>query len=130
MGQNITEVMMQIRGGAALDDAGKRLAEVVLAVKATGKKGSITLKIDIEPDKQDDTVVTFQPSLEVKVPRKPYAKGIFYVDERNGNVSREDPKQLELLAEQNAEKEAERERQRAEGIVRLDQVGRGNGTAG
>lgn len=130
MSQTITEVLGLIRGGAALNDAGSKLAEVVLAVKATGKKGSITLKIEIEPDKQDDTVVTFQPSVDVKIPRKPYAKGIFYVDERNGNVSREDPKQIEMELEKQQEKEAQRERERASGITHLAQVGRGNGTDG
>lgn len=126
MSQSITDVLTQIRGGAALKDAGAELAEVIRAVKATGKKGSITLKIDIEPDKTDDTVVTFQPDITVKKPKKPYAKGIFFFDERSGNVSREDPRQMELEMERKAEREAERERFHEEGIAT---IGRGNAAA-
>lgn len=120
--QSITEVLMEIRGGAALKDAGAELAEVVAAVKATGKKGSITLKIDIEPDKTDDTVVTFQPDITVKKPKKPYAKGIFFVDEKTGRVSREDPRQLEMLAEREAERDEKMRLAHEQGITH---IGRG-----
>lgn len=114
---SILDVLSQIRGGAALIDANKELREVVMAVKSTGKKGSITLKIDIEPDKTDDTVVTFQPDVTKKVPKKAYAKGLFYVSD-NGDVSREDPRQQEL--------ELERQEKLAEqGATALKQVGRG-----
>lgn len=114
---SIIDVLSQIRGGAALTDANKELRAVVMAVKSTGKKGSITLKIDIEPDKTDETVVTFQPDVTIKVPRKPYAKGLFYVSE-NGDVSREDPRQTELDLER-AEKLAD------QGVTALAKVGRG-----
>lgn len=119
--QSIAGVLSQIRGGAALIDANNELSEVVRAVKATGKSGSITLKITVEPDKTDDTVVTFQPDVAVKKPKKPYAKGIFFFDDKTGQISREDPRQLELLAE----KEMERAEQEAAGVTHLDRVGRG-----
>lgn len=122
MSQSITDVLSQIRGGAALKEAGAELADVVRAVKATGKKGSITLKIDIEPDKTDDTVVTFQPDLTIKKPKKPFAKGIFYFDEKTGNVSREDPRQLEMQMEREAELREREERFHEAGIAT---IGRG-----
>lgn len=125
MSQTITEVLSKVRGGHALADAGNELADVVLAVKATGKKGSVTLTIDVEPDKTDETVVTLQPKIKVSKPVKPYSKGIFFVNDRNGHLTQEDPRQLELLAEQEAEKEAKREQERAAGITHLDKVGRG-----
>lgn len=118
MAQSILHVLSQIRGGAALTDAGAELADLVQAVKATGKKGSITLKIEVEPDKTDDTVVTFQPDVTVKKPKRPYAKGIFYINDKTGEVTREDPRQIELALEKEAElKEA--------GATALHQVGRG-----
>lgn len=117
MSQSILDVLSQIRGGAALIDANKELRAVVQAVKATGKKGKITLSIDIEPDKTDETVVTFQPDITIKVPKKPYAKGLFYVAP-NGDVSREDPRQIELELER-------KEKLASEGVTALAAVGRG-----
>lgn len=109
MAQSIIHTLSQIRGGAALADADRLCADVVKAVKETGKKGSVTLTIIIEPDKTDNTVVTLQPDVTVKTPRRAYAKGIFFVDDRTGELSREDPRQIEMdlkrkaeLAEQNA----------------------------
>ena len=122
MSQSITDVLSQIRGGAALKEAGAELADIIRAVKATGKKGSITLKIDIEPDKTDDTVVTFQPDLTIKKPKKPFAKGMFYFDEKTGEVSREDPRQLEMQMEREAERRQQEERFHEAGIAT---IGRG-----
>lgn len=118
----LTHVLSQIRGGMALEDAGKKMAEVVKAVKATGKKGSITFTIDIEPDKTDETVVKLQPSLKFKIPERPYAAGIFYVDERTGVLSREDPRQAELKLEREAELAEQ-------GAIAMSRVGRGTDTS-
>lgn len=122
--QTFLDVLSEIRGGAALADAAKNLQELVQAVRDTGKSGKLTFAITVEPDKADDTVVTLQPDVTLKLPKKPRAKGIFFMD-RRGNLTREDPRQLELLAEQEAEREAKRERERAEGVAHLDRVGRG-----
>jgi hypothetical protein len=118
--QSFLDVLSQIRGGAALTDAAKDLQELVQAVRETGKAGKLTFSITVEPDKADETVVTLQPDVVLKLPKKPRAKGIFYMD-RHGTLTREDPRQLELLAE----KEAEKERQAAEGVTHLERVGRG-----
>jgi hypothetical protein len=118
--QSFLDVLSQIRGGAALTDAAKDLQELVQAVRETGKPGKLSFSITVEPDKADETVVTLQPDVTLKLPKKPRAKGIFYMD-RHGTLTREDPRQLELLAE----KEVEKERQAAEGITHLERVGRG-----
>lgn len=118
MAQSITHLLSQIRGGAALSDANEMAEEVVKAVKATGKKGRIVLTIDIEPDKIDDTVVTIQPSITMKKPTRPYAKGMFFVNDKTGELTREDPRQIELKLWR--EKELE-----AQGATTITQVGRG-----
>lgn len=118
MAQSLVDILGQIRGGAALNDASRELAELIRAVKEVGKKGKLTLTIEVEPDKTDATVVTFQPEVTVKTPKRAYAKGIFYIDERTGSVSREDPRQMEM--------ELERQSKLAEaGATALSQVGRG-----
>lgn len=122
--QSFLDVLSEIRGGAALADAARDLQELVQAVRDTGKSGKLTFAITVEPDKSDDTVVTLQPDVTLKLPKRPRAKGIFFMD-RHGNLTREDPRQLELLAEQEAEREAKREAERAAGVAHLDRVGRG-----
>ncbi|MCK1459143.1 hypothetical protein IVB34_12685 [Bradyrhizobium sp. 2] len=122
--QSFLDVLSQIRGGAALTDAAKDLQELVQAVRDTGKSGKLTFSITVEPDKADETVVTLQPDVTLKLPKKARAKGIFYMD-RHGTLTREDPRQLELLAEKEAERQAEREAQEAAGIKHLERIGRG-----
>lgn len=117
MAQSLTDILQQIRGGSALEDAGKDLAELVKAVKDCGKAGSITFKITVEPDKADETVVTLQPDIVLKLPKKARAKGIFFMD-RHGTLTREDPRQIELELERKAGLEAQ-------GAAALSRVGRG-----
>lgn len=126
----LAEKLSQIRGGHSADVMLKKLKEANLAALATGKKAIVTLKLTIEPDKNDENCINVTPKVTVSIPEKPFAPGIFYVNAVTGDMTREDPRQLELLAEKEAEREAERERQRAEGIAHLDRVGRGSGTDG
>lgn len=120
MARPIFDVLSQIRGGAAINDAAKDLNELVKAVKETGKPGKLTFTMTVEPDKTDNTVVTIQPDVTLKLPKKPRAKGIFYIDERTGDLTREDPRQLDMLKEREA-KLAE------QGATALSTVGRGTG---
>lgn len=120
MARPIFDVLSQIKGGAAIHDAAKDLNELVRAVKETNKPGTITIKLTVEPDKTDSTVVTIQPDVTLKLPKKPRAKGIFYVDEKTYDLTREDPRQLELLKEREAERAQS-------GVASLSQVGRGVG---
>ena len=120
MAQSITDVMSRIRGGAALHDAGKKLQELVAAVRATNKPGEITFTIKVAPDKTDDRVVTMKPVVKAKIPEKGWSEGIFFLTP-DGRLTKEDPAQLEMQMEREAK-----------GIAtigaseeRLAQVGRG-----
>lgn len=116
--QAFLDVLSQIRGGAALSDAAKDLQELVQAVRETGKPGKLTFSITVEPDKADEGVVTLQPDVTLKLPKRPRAKGIFYMDQ-HGNLTREDPRQLEMELQRKAGLEAQ-------GAIALERVGRGN----
>lgn len=117
MAQNLADILGQIRGGAALAEAGTALQECVQATRDTGKASKLTFTITVEPDKTDETVVTLQPDLTVKLPKRPRAKGIFFVD-AHGRLSREDPRQTELDLER-------AEALKEQGIAALERVGRG-----
>lgn len=98
MSQTITDVMGQIRGGYAIAQAGKKLEEVVAAVRATNKPGEVTLTIKVTPDKTDERVVVMKPSVKCKVPEKEFSTGIFFVAP-DGRLSKEDPAQTEMALE-------------------------------
>lgn len=115
--QSFLDVLSQIRGGAALTDAARDLRELVQAVRETGKGGKLSFTITVEPDKADETVVTLQPDVILKLPKKARASGIFYMDQ-HGNLTREDPRQIELELQR-------KEELAAQGAVALERVGRG-----
>lgn len=120
MAQSLTDVMGQIRGGYALNEGGKRLAEAIAAVKATGKKGSVTFTIDIEMDKTDERIVKLKPSVKAKIPEKGFSEGIFFLGP-DGRLTKEDPAQVEMQLER--ERDNIRSLERSEAA--LNQVGRG-----
>lgn len=117
MAQNLMEILTQIRGGQAVEEAGRDLQELVQAVRETGKPGKLTFSITVEPDKTDESVVTLQPDVTLKIPKRAKAKGIFYMDS-HGRLTREDPRQIELELERKAKLEEA-------GAVAIGQVGRG-----
>jgi hypothetical protein len=119
--QSLIDIMGMIRGGFAMNQAGKKLAEVTQAVKATGKKGSITITIEVEADKTDENIVTVKPKITAKIPEKGFKEGIFYLS-ADGKLSLDDPKQAEMFAEKEAQGVADLAAQKE----RLAQIGRGN----
>lgn len=120
MARPIFDVLAQSRGSAAVHDASKLLNELAKVVKETGKAGTLTIKLTIKPDKTDNTVVMVDADVTTKMPKKPYPTSIFYVDDRTGDLTREDPRQLELLREREADL-------KEQGAIALNQVGRGTG---
>lgn len=120
MARPIFDVLSQIKGGAAIHDAAKDLNELVRAVKATGKSGTLTIKLTVEPDKADDTVCTIQPDVTLKLPKKARAKAIFYIDDKTGDLTREDPRQTQMKLERE-------ETLKEQGATALTTVGRGVG---
>jgi len=82
MAKPLMEVLGQIRGGAAINDAAKDFVELCQRVRDTGKPGSITLTIKVNPDKNDPDVYEVTPDVTVKLPKVARAKGLFYMTGR------------------------------------------------
>lgn len=80
--------------GAGHRQASEALQRLVGAVVDTGRKGSITIKVDVEPMKNADehTVMTTVLVAE-KIPAIPPKAAVFYADAEH-NLRREDPRQL------------------------------------
>ncbi|SDD43339.1 hypothetical protein [Auraticoccus monumenti] len=72
------------------------LWDLVNRVKETGKKGSMTLVITVEPDRRaDDEVLLVHDDVRLKLPAFPRKPSMFYLGEE-GNFSRSNPAQPEL----------------------------------
>ena len=106
-----------------IEELTKMLHEVATAVRKTGKKGTVTLKVEVECDKNDELALTLRATPSCSVPAPDRRKAMLFHDGERGVFAKTDPRQLELLAEQEAEK-ASRERELNErGIARIGRGG-------
>lgn len=79
----------------ALLDAGDEFGDLIQRVKDVGKKGTLTLKIDLVPDKPDPDVVVVTAQTSVKAP-KPTPAGRLLWPLDGGRLSTKNPAQLEM----------------------------------
>lgn len=85
----------ELSGGTLQADLARNLNELVGMVRATSKKGSLTLKLIVAPSKGSELAVTIEPSLVVAPPKVEREITVFYADDAN-NLSRNDPRQPKL----------------------------------
>ncbi|MDF2507271.1 MAG: hypothetical protein K0Q52_1130 [Microbacterium sp.] len=79
-------------------EAAEMLRKVIEAVKATGKVGSITIRLDVKPaDGLSDAVVVYD-RLSQKVPEKTREGSMAFIT-REGDLSRTDPSAMPLWDE-------------------------------
>lgn len=91
-------VLAEVRGGSAHARVSALLAEVSQAVSATGKKGKLTLVLDIAPMKnaaEGTVMVTVSSVAKIPEPDDATPTSVFYADD-GGNLRRDDPKQPQL----------------------------------
>ena len=82
------------RRGGLHGEVSDAFAELVAACMEQEKAGSLTLKIEVKPNKDGETV-QITDALAVKLPPVPKQPSMFFADS-NGNVSRHNPRQPEL----------------------------------
>lgn len=82
------------REGLLHSELTEGLAECVQAVIDLNKKGSITLKLSIEPSGKDQKTIFIKDSVKIDAPED-RPKSLFFSDGR-GNISRRDPNQMAL----------------------------------
>jgi hypothetical protein len=86
--------LQEHRGGGLHGELSDALAELVLACVEHGKKGVLSIKIEVAPNK-DGATVTISDKIDAKKPEGERGAGIWFVD-TDGNVSRRNPMQPEL----------------------------------
>lgn len=89
------ETLVALNGGTTHAEASNLLADLVAAVRDTGKKGSLTLTVDLAPLKGASNQLVVAAHVSVKAPKADSRTAVFFVDS-NGGLSRNDPNQLEL----------------------------------
>ncbi|QXO13141.1 hypothetical protein QLQ78_gp44 [Gordonia phage Jojo24] len=87
-------LLLQHAKGRAHDEATRKLAQLVTAVKETGKGGSITVQIKVVPDKKIDGVVKIEDKVTASIPFD-QSTSMWFTDDA-GKLHRNDPKQAPL----------------------------------
>lgn len=82
------------RNGLLHDELSGELAELVKQCVETGKKGSLTLKVTVTPNK-DDVTLLLTDDVKVTAPKHDAKPALFFYDD-DGNLLRKDPRQTEL----------------------------------
>lgn len=75
--------------------ATEKLRELVAAIMATGKKGTLTLKLEVSKDNNTDTVVRVCGAISTKVPEFDRANTYLF-GTHDGGLLRNDPEQGRL----------------------------------
>lgn len=84
MSLGFIDLLKTLERGALLADLEESVREVVREVRATGKKGQVILRMEIErPAKTDDVVVLFRANPSKKVPRPDRKTTFLYADEKD-----------------------------------------------
>lgn len=93
--RRFTDILGEIDAGKAVDELSEASAKVAKAVEETGGTGELTLKLTYKVNKGNQLVVSSK--ITKKVPDDGIADAQFFVD-ANGNLSRRDPNQTELIS--------------------------------
>jgi hypothetical protein len=88
--------LMEQNRGRTHDELSHGLRDLVAQVEDTGKKGSITLTITIEPLKGNEEALTVSDVIKLNLPEHNRGASIFFRG-RDGNLQRDDPNQVSLF---------------------------------
>jgi hypothetical protein len=93
---DVVQVLSEMRNGRVLVECGEKLADVLKAVRATGKKGRLSLVLDFNPSRIVDQKVTevdvTHKIVTVEPENSPGTTMFFVMDD--GSLTRTDPDQM------------------------------------
>lgn len=78
-----------------LESLDEKYNALVREIQATDGKGSITIKLSISPIRGDASMVTIDPEVAVKPPKRRPVSRVFYTTP-DGNTMTRNPKQAEI----------------------------------
>lgn len=90
------QTLAQLRKGNFVADLDTELAALVDAVRSTGRKGRLTIAIEIEPaSKGEETALSISDAISVKTPQPSRGSTLMFAT-ADGQLSRRDPRQIEM----------------------------------
>jgi len=89
------EVIRQINNGQLVEEITNEMTEVIAAVRATGKKGTITVTLALHPRGPNNEQMEVRPSIKGAAPELGRPISLFYVNDDDG-LQRDDPLQNPL----------------------------------
>lgn len=95
-GQPFVGFITDHRAGRTASDLTEALHSVTNAVRATGKPGSVTLTIAIQPLKDAEDVLKVTDTVKTKIPESPRPASVYFPDDE-GNLLRDNPRQPGLF---------------------------------
>lgn len=87
------DFLLELEAGRPHAELGTALHDVVEAVRATGKPGSVTFTVAIQPLKDAVDVLKVSSAVKAKLPELPRPATVWFPD-RAGNLRRDNPNQL------------------------------------
>ncbi|HEX3539617.1 MAG TPA: hypothetical protein VHT75_04160 [Acidimicrobiales bacterium] len=89
------DFLAEVNGGLTHHELSEQFNELILAVSATGKVGTLTLTLKVAPEDDADGMVRITDNVTVKIPEGKRPNTLWYVTE-DGNLSRHNPAQTRL----------------------------------
>lgn len=94
--RDFASTMLDLGNGKTNKEMSEALWDLIDKVTQTGKKGTLSLTLTVEPmSKADGGPVTVKDEIKLRPPEFPRIPTVAYVDE-NGNLSRNNPYQPEI----------------------------------
>lgn len=93
MTRPFTDILGELSAGETVDTLTKDLAEVVNAVRLTGKTGKVTLELTVKQNGARG--VSIADKITTKTPRDDRGESLFFAD-ADGGLHRRDPRQQDL----------------------------------
>lgn len=88
--------LQEVRSGYALSEASEKLAELVNAVRLTGRQGELVLRLRVKPASRGETVTLMvEDECSLKMPKADRPQTVFFAGEGN-LLQRNDPRQQDL----------------------------------
>lgn len=87
--------LQDINNGDVADQLSTDMQTLVAAVRELGRKGSITLKVEVAPRRGNASALNVTARVETKLPAPEPVESVFFADD-DGNLSRTDPRQMQF----------------------------------
>lgn len=95
-GHPLWQFMSNVRKGEFVTEAAEEIAQVVEAVRRTGRAGTVSIKFGIKPQgNSEDGVVFVRDEVVARAPRPEKRDTVFFATD-DGRLSRQDPRQSVL----------------------------------